>query len=111
MLWFIRYLTRGRLTTKPVSGGGTLDGLPRSAEDISAVKVERAFAVAELLDIVAAKRAQHAQHHVRERRAILRPQMDSTIERTTCATGDEERHALAIVTALCGRAGGGVERD
>jgi len=71
--------------------------LRNAAEHISAVKVEHAFAVAELLDIVAAKRAQHAQHHVRERRAILRPQMDSPIERTAGATGDEKRHPLVIV--------------
>ena len=52
---------------KAVLGGGTFDGLRHAAEVISAVQVERAFAVAELLDVVAAKRAQHTQHHIRER--------------------------------------------
>ena len=43
------------------------------------------------------ERVQDAEHHVRQRRAVRRFEMQPALERAAAVPGDEERHALVVV--------------
>ena len=56
-----------------------------------------ALAVAEALEVVEPQRVQDAQHHVGQRRAVGRLQMQAALQRAAGAAGHEERHPLVVV--------------